>query len=52
MKVLMDEADEPGWGMKGTVSRQAGAARYQTGAEATMKTDPTKPMRAAATKRP
>ncbi len=36
MKVEIDETDEPGWGMNGTVSRQIGSARYQTGAEATM----------------
>ncbi len=52
MNVLMDDTDEPGCGMNGTVSRHAGAARYQTGAEATMNSEPTKPTTAASTNRP
>ena len=52
MKVLMDETDDPGCGTKGTVRRHAGAARYQTGAEATMNSEPRNPMTAASRNRP
>ena len=52
MNVNTAEKGEPGWGMKGTVRRHVGWARYQMGAEATIRTSPRPPTMAASAKRP
>ena len=52
MKVDVAWKDVPGWGMPGTVRRHDGSARYQTGAEATISSEPMTPPSADRTNTP